>query len=220
MDDVIYNCYYNLHIHNERDIYKKIDGKVTHKYIKDWLSKQQSKQLQTNTNKAVYKHMIYQYPYQMCQCDLIDMTGYKQHYTFGLTFIDCFSRYLHIIPLKNKTQESVYDALKFIINDVKIKINTIQFDNGTEFKNKIVADLLKQNNINHRFSNPYESNSNGMIERANGTIKRMMFEYFQSNKTHDWVNALPKLLDSYNKYHNHRFTKFTPENSLKPENKQ
>ena len=59
---------------------------------------------------------------QQWQADLVDMQEFVKEndgYKYSLTVIDCFSKYLWVIPLRVKTSKSVIDAFKRIFKSSK-----------------------------------------------------------------------------------------------------
>ena len=60
--------------------------------------------------------------------------------------IDLFSKYLWVIPIKDKKGTSIANAFKKIISEGR-KPNKIWFDQGSEFYNDFFKDFLKINNI-------------------------------------------------------------------------
>ena len=65
--------------------------------------------------------------------------------------------------------------------------NVAQFDEGKEFYNVGVRDLLTKNNIEA-----------AIVERFNRTLKTSMWKYFYSTGTHTWIDVLDDLTDNYN----------------------
>ena len=61
-------------------------------------------------------------------------------FKYLLAFIDVFSKYGWLIPLKDKTGKSVASALKIIFEERKPE--KIWVDKGKEFYNKDVKDLI------------------------------------------------------------------------------
>jgi hypothetical protein len=56
------------------------------------------------------------------ECDLVDVQSlkkYKDAYRYMLTVIDTFSKFLHIVPLREKTGTAVTSALLSIFKDKK-----------------------------------------------------------------------------------------------------
>ncbi|MBW0537606.1 hypothetical protein O181_077321 [Austropuccinia psidii MF-1] len=94
---------------------------------------------------------------------------------YALIIQDVFSRVTVAIALSNKSEAKIWliQWMLQFMNVSEYKIKTIRTDNGTEFKNNIFSDFLKEKDINHEFSMPYEHHQNGQIERTNRTISEM-----------------------------------------------
>ncbi|MBW0471732.1 hypothetical protein O181_011447 [Austropuccinia psidii MF-1] len=94
---------------------------------------------------------------------------------YVLTIQDCFSRLTVAIPLLDKTGAKV-ELQQWILqfmNTMGYKVKIVRTDNGSEFKNIILDDFLKQQGILHEYLMPYEHHQNGKIERTNWTISEM-----------------------------------------------
>lgn len=68
-----------------------------------------------------------------------------------LIVIDVFSRYLWVEPLKSKTGSEVKKALQKIFNRSKVP-EKVRSAGGSEFSNKEVGRLFKQNGIYHHIA--------------------------------------------------------------------
>ena len=71
-----------------------------------------------------------------------------------------------------------------------------QFDEGKEFYNVDVRDLLKSHNVSY-FSTKSDKKA-AIVERFNRTLKTMMWKYFYSKGTYNWVDVLDELTENYN----------------------
>ncbi|KAK4810477.1 hypothetical protein QYF61_004257 [Mycteria americana] len=71
--------------------------------------------------------------------------------------------------------------------------DVIQSDNGSHFSCKEVQDWAKQEGIRWVFHTPYYPQSNGMVERANGLLKRNL-----KPQEAQWDTRLPKVLHQLN----------------------
>ena len=47
----------------------------------------------------------------------------------------------------------------------------LHFDNGEEFRNKVMENYLKENNIDHIIEGPYNSQNQGAVDAFNKTFK-------------------------------------------------
>ena len=80
--------------------------------------------------------------------DLVEMQEFaklNKGYRYLLTCLDIFSKYIFVIPLKDKKGINVKNALQKIFIQRSPKF--LWTDRGKEFYNKQVQDLLNENNI-------------------------------------------------------------------------
>lgn len=130
--------------------------------------------------------------------DLADVSNISSHndgYKFLLVLIDIFSRYLFIIPLRNKHHQNIIDGLKSVFHTER-KPHTLRTDKGSEFKNRWVKTYLKKEGINVIYTQN-ETKAN-YAERVIRTMKNLMYRYFMKNRTYRFVNVLQDLVESYN----------------------
>ena len=141
--------------------------------------------------------------------DLVEMQKFSKinkGYRYLLTCIDIFSKYAFAIPLKDKKGITIKNTLQKIFNKRKPKF--LWTDNGKEFYNNQVNDLLEKNNIKLYSTNNSEIKSS-VIERFNRTFKNIMYKKFTENNNTIFYNIIDKLVNEYNnKYH--RTIKMTP----------
>ena len=134
--------------------------------------------------------------------DLVEMQKFvklNKGYRYLLTCIDIFSKFAWVIPLKDKKGITIKNALEKIFNKRKPKF--LWTDNGKEFYNKQVQDLLNENNIKLYSTNNSEIKS-AVVERFNRTFKNMMYKKFTENNNTIFYSILDELVKNYNnKYH-------------------
>jgi hypothetical protein len=146
--------------------------------------------------------------------DLIDMSKYAPSnygYHYALNIIDLFSKQLISVPIVNKTGATIASTLNTIFTKYTAigMPKILQSDNGGEFKNKEVTDVLKTFGVVQIFSKSYTPQTQGAIERANGTLKKMIARHFVQANTENWVDVLADLISNYNTSV-HRITGATP----------
>ncbi|BES89648.1 protein F54H12.3, partial Hydra magnipapillata [Nesidiocoris tenuis] len=131
------------------------------------------------------------------QADLVDLSRFPDEgYKFLLTVIDAGSKKAFAEPLKSKSATELERALTTIFEKSGSPPRHLQTDKGSEFYNKRVKQLLKDNNVNL-----YSSHSNvkaSIVERFNRTLKRWMWIMFTARGHRKWVSLLPELMDYYN----------------------
>lgn len=86
-----------------------------------------------------------------------------------LVLIDIFSRFLFIVPLKNKQHQNVTDGLKSVFHSGR-KPDTLRTDKGSEFKNRWVKTFLKKEGV-YTIYTQNETKAN-YAERVIRTIKK------------------------------------------------
>lgn len=156
------------------------------------------------------RRIITHYPLQIIQMDLIDVRNisrFNYGWNYILNVVDCFSKFVWLRKLRTKNGLEVADAIKSIFQTMAWPPQTVIFDEGLEFKNKHVDGLFMQYNI-HSYS-ILTSTKAGAVERANRTIKSMMYKVFTAKNTHKWIDVLPQLAENYNKTY-HRMIKMAP----------
>ena len=87
--------------------------------------------------------------------------------------IDLFSKYVWVIPIKDKKGTSIVDAFQKIISEER-KPNKIWVDQGSEFNNNSVKDFLKINDV--EIYSTYKEGKSLVAERFLRTLKSKIFE--------------------------------------------
>jgi len=185
------------------------DKSPSRRQISDFLKNQEVNQLYApSKGKAKDFKSSMTTPNTILAMDLVNMEknevrGFK--YLFNA--IDMSSRFIYSEAMKNKTDTEVLKAFKKIYK--KSKIRGIRSDNGSEFINEKFKNFLKENDIKQILSEAGKPQSNGMIERANATIKELIQKSIELDEGFDWIKKLQKLIDNINNSQ-HRITGFTP----------
>ena len=117
--------------------------------------------------------------------------------------IDIFSKFGWIIPLKNKTGESVTTAFEKIFKEGRVP-EFLWTDKGKEFYNKNLKKLLDKHDIK-LYSTENEEKSS-VVERWNRTIKSRMWKKFTEQNSTQYLDALPSILNEYNNSYHSSFT--------------
>ena len=161
------------------------------------------------TNKPkLYRRIYTKGINYLYQCDLVDLSSLQREndgYKWIITIIDTFSKKAWAFKMKRKTGPSIVEVMTPFF-----RMNTpqkIQFDQGSEFYNRLFLKLLKKHKIKHY--SVYSEQKAAIIERFNRTLKTRMFRYFTSRGSHRWVDVLQDLIDGYNNT-KHRSTSFAP----------
>lgn len=101
--------------------------------------------------------------------DIIHLDTYTVDREKFLTIIDSFSKYAQAYHLKFATAAEIADNLITFFSHHGIPTKIVS-DNGTEFKNTIITELLHLHKIKIHFCSPNHPQSNGVIERLHSTL--------------------------------------------------
>ena len=134
------------------------------------------------------------------QIDLTDLNfikKYNDNKRFILFVVDVFSRFAYVKMLKDKSGQIVAQALEEIFQSSKHVPMYIQSDLGKEFYNSSFKKLMKQYNIHHYHTENRDIKAS-IVERLQRTIKDKLYRYFTHSGGYRYVEALPKIIQSYN----------------------
>ena len=175
------------------------DIKLSRRQIADWLKAQEINQIHRNHEQAKsIKSTVLNKPYEQVGIDLVDMSNFEvRGFKCLFNAVDLFSRKMYSVPMKSKTDKEALTALKKIVKQIP-ELKSVRSDNGSEFKNKLVQDFLQKQNIKQVFSTPHTPQSNGGIERANQTLKRLIHKSIELNDNFDWAKQINKLTNNMN----------------------
>jgi hypothetical protein len=128
---------------------------------------------------------------------------YNDGVKYLLTAIDVFSKFLHTVPLKNKTGKSVASAFLSIFSSdpryakpAKRWPILLRTDRGKKFLNDIFQNALRREGIEFCICrNPDVKCS--VVERAHRNIRDRIYKYF-THYTYRFIDNLPKFVKAYN----------------------
>ena len=177
---------------------------VTRKIVKDWLK--------TQDTFTRYKPIVKRHKFQrtfvkdlgdQIQMDLVDMRKYKNQnkgYYWLLTAVEILSRYAFTIPVCRKDTKNMTNAVDELLEQFKERFGkypkVAHFDEGKEFYNVGVKNLLKEHNVEYSSTN--SDRKAAIAERSNRTLKTAMWKYFYSKRTYKGVDILNELTNNYN----------------------
>lgn len=187
------------------------DSGISRRQIAEWLENQELHQIHRDSKGEPknIKSTIAKAPHNILGIDLMDMQNFERNqYKYILNCVDLFSRKIYALPLKNKQEKTVADAMAKIIKKIP-DIKSIRSDNGSEFKSFSFKQVLERNNIQQVFGEAGKPQSNGAIERMNGVLKRLINKSIDFDDKFNWVKELPKLVENINNTVN-RITKLSP----------
>ena len=114
---------------------------------------------------------------------------------FVLTAVDVATRFPHAVPMKSVTAEAVAEALISIFAFTGVP-DEILCDQGPQFTADLMREVLRLLSVSQLHSAPYHPQTNGVVERFNGTLKTMLSR-LMADKPSDWDRYLPGALFAY-----------------------
>ena len=109
------------------------------------------------------------------------ISKYNKAIRFLLCFIDLFSKYAWVIPLKDKKGVTIINDFQKILNDSRRKPNKLWVDNGSEFYNRPVKLWLEKNNIEM-----YSTHNKGKSVASEKFIRNL------KSRVYKYMTSIPK----------------------------
>jgi len=122
--------------------------------------------------------------------------------------IDYFTKWIEAEAIKDKAMGTV---ARFLYTNILCRHScpeTIITDQGREFCNSLNEELMRLCGGRHRVTSPYHPQANGLVERANRSIKNAMLKVLKS-RVDEWPHVLPGVLFAQ-RTSVHASTKFSP----------
>ena len=142
----------------------------------------------------------------------VDLTGPHRKSAKGnnylLTGICCFTKYLIIVPLRDKTAISVARASVKHVYLIYGAVELIVHDNGGEFVNAIMENITKLMGIQDLRSTSLRPQANSQIERVHRTINSAFAKTVKENQS-NWDDRAPYVAFAYTTA-KHSSTLFSP----------
>ena len=127
--------------------------------------------------------------------------GYKQGKVI-YTIIDDASRWVFVWSYDTANALNTVDFVKKVLKRAPFAIQKIRTDQGREFLNKEVDNILQEYNIIHRKNTPYCPEENGKIERFHKTLNQKALRYgFSPNES---IDSMQYKLNLFMHYYNYQ----------------
>ena len=141
-----------------------------------------------------------------------DNKGHK----YVLVIIDCFSKFLWLRPLKDKSGLNVSRAMASVLEEGRVPKHLCA-DLGKEFYNRSFSDLMKRYGVNHYST--YSIMKASIAERVIRTIKDYMYKMFSLEGSYKYLSKLPYIAREYNS-RKHRTIGMAPKDVNKSNEKE
>ena len=173
-------------------MFKDVDS-----YVKHCQACQTLKQRKRDPEHMKHPIGIPTEPFELISMDFVGpiADAGESDYPYILTFVDHFTRWGIAIPMRE--QSALNTALAFF-NEVICRYGCprrLLSDQGSAFNSAMLSEVCALMQVNKIFSPTYRPESNGMVERFNGTLKQLL-RLLTGGK--DWVRILQAAVFAYN----------------------
>jgi hypothetical protein len=167
--------------------------------VSAFIKGQQIPQLTDIMKHRTNKPIVADFPNQIWCIDLIDMSMYKKNkgFVYILTVVDVFSRKIFLGAMKVKEASVTSKALDKIIRKTTVSPKYIICDNGTEFFGDFNTYCLAHD-ITIRRNRAYSPEANGIVERANKEVRKIIRNINLENENTNWIDHLQRVEDIKN----------------------
>lgn len=149
------------------------------------------------------------YPMERIATDILgELPETQKGNKYILVVSDYFSKWTESFPMPN--MEAVTVA-KLIVEEVITRFGVpsyIHSDQGRQYESKLFQEVCRVLNIKKTRTTPYHPQSDGMVEKFNGTLAKMLSAYVNDNQN-DWDEHLPYVMMAY-RCAEHETTGYTP----------
>lgn len=189
------------------NLFKYIQSKyigITRNDVQQFIEMQSDFQMTQPASHRVNKPIVSKFPNQLWAIDLIDLQPYMSsnyNWRYIMTVVDIFSRKIWLGKLKYK--EAVDTAAEFerICNRATIQPNYLISDNGKEWLGEFKL-FCEDNEIVQRFTRSYSPQANGIVERANKEVRKIIKAFILQNQNFRWYKSLAQIEENKNSaYH-------------------
>jgi hypothetical protein len=129
-----------------------------------------------------------------------DWDGHKGVY--HINAVDEVTQWEVVVSVERITEQHLEANLEYLLGQFPFHIKGFHSDNGSEFVNKVVADILNKLVIRFTRSRPRHPDDNGLVESKNGSVIRKNLGY-----THI-PQAAACLLNKYHRYYLNPYINF------------
>ena len=128
------------------------------------------------------------------------ISKFNKGFRFLLCFIDIFSKYAWVIPLKDKKGTSIVNVFQKILKESNRRPNKIWVDKGSEFYKSSFKKWWKDNDT--EMYSIHNEGKSVVSERFIRTLKNKIYKYMTLMSKNVYIDKLDDIVDEYNNtYH-------------------
>ena len=195
---------------------RKKDKGITMSDINDFFKKNvEQKRRPVGTNSFVAPHSAYEY--QMDLFFINDMENQK--FRVGMLTIDVFDKFMHVVPIKGKTEEDLASGIIESLHKMGKNPKIVYTDDEGALSKESIQTYFKEQNIEHHITRAHPNFS----ERAIRTFKDLLYRRVEADekkgkKNIQWIDYIHEILLTYNNVMKHSAIEMTPKEARMPSN--
>ncbi len=123
----------------------------------------------------------------------------RGEYLHSLTMTDIATGWTECVALRNRGQQSVFQALVLARSRLPFPLRGIDSDNGVEFINAHLLRYCQDEHLTFTRSRPYKKNDQAYVEQKNWSIVRQLvgYERYESASAYEALQALYQVVRLY-----------------------
>ena len=188
----------------------KVDNSIKLQDVKDYMNSRDDKQTHfkyKKYNSFISPGVSFEY-----EVDLMFMS--QNDANIGLVAVDNFSKFAHIVAIKNKQPDEIIRGLKEIINKMG-KPKQLYSDEEGSFNSTKYTRFLNENNIKHVQTTTHAHTVERFVQTFRNNLQRRLDGLNQDKS--DWIKHIDPILKKYNNTI-HNTIQIEPVNAIKPMN--
>jgi transposase InsO family protein len=149
-------------------------------------------------------------PLEVAGLDTVELgsSAAKTRHKYIQVIIDHMTRYIWAVPTASNSTQTIKTVLSDIFRTVG-PFGRLITDQAKNFKSRELKDFLDTNKVRHSFSSSYHPQTNGIVEKANGTLIEKLRTAMLDKPKCKWSTLLKDVVQKYNSTP-HDITGFSP----------
>ena len=199
-----------------RTLHRLVKGEknITLRDVREYLSQKRAYTIHRVTRKHFpRRRVLVSAPRVILACDLAEMGNLAREnggVRYLLVCIDVYSRYLQVVPLKDKRGDTCARALDEVLSNPEGRgYRKVWTDLGKEFVNGHVAKVLERRRATLYHTESHEIKVSH-AERVIRTLKGRIYRYLTENGTETYVPVLGEMVRAYNAHPHRGLGNLTP----------
>ena len=135
-------------------------------------------------------------PFDKMAVDILELSHTNSGNKYVVVFSDYLTKWAEAFPLRRATAEEI---AKIFVNEIIARHSApreLLSDQGANFCSSLIKNVCEYFRVNKIQTTPYNPKCDGLVERFNKTLCKMLAAYSNSNQT-NWDLYLPLVLFAY-----------------------